>query len=83
MKSWKWHVYILECLDGFYYTGVTWNIEKRMEQHKLGRGSKFTEKHGFKELKYTEEFTDLLEAREREHQLKDFGRKKKEALWNV
>lgn len=82
MKSWKWYVYIIECLDGFYYTGMTWNIEERMEQHKSGKGSKFTGKHGFKELKYVEEFTDLIQAREREHRLKDFSRKKKEALWS-
>ena len=81
-KQWKWYVYILECGDGFYYTGVTWNIEVRMEQHKSGKGSKFTVKHGFKRLCYVEEFTNINQAREREHQLKDFSRKKKEALWN-
>lgn len=80
-KQWKWYVYILECQDGFYYTGLTWDIALRIEQHRSGKGSKFTGRHGFKELKYTEEFTDLIQAREREHQLKDFSRKKKEALW--
>lgn len=81
-KQWKWYVYILECEDGFYYTGVTWNLDARMEQHRSRKGSKFTSKHGFKQLRYTEEFTNLIEAREREHQLKDFSRKKKEALWS-
>jgi len=81
MKQWKWFVYIIECQDGFYYTGVTWNIEERMEQHKSGKGSKFTAKHGFKKLCYVEEFINIMEARNREHQLKDFSRKKKEALW--
>ena len=81
MKIWKWYVYIIECIDGLYYTGITWNIEKRLIQHASGFGSKFTSKHGFKELKYFEEFTDLQQARARERQLKDFSRKKKEALW--
>lgn len=81
MSRWKWFVYIIECLDGFYYTGTTWNIEQRMEQHKSGQGSKFTAKHGFKRLAYFEEFTDLNQARQREHQLKDFSRKKKEELF--
>lgn len=81
-KQWKWYVYILECQDGFYYTGVTWNIDIRMEQHRSGKGSRFTSKHGFKRLCYTEEFTDINQARAREYQLKDFSRKKKEALWN-
>ena len=73
-------MYIIECADGLYYTGLTWDIPKRMEQHKSGKGGKFTAKHGFKRLCYFEEFTDLLQAREREKQLKDFSRKKKEAL---
>lgn len=81
-KQWKWYVYIVECLDGFYYTGLTWNIEERMEQHKSGKGSKFTAKHGFKQLRYIEEFIDLHQAREREIQVKDFSRKKKEALFS-
>lgn len=81
MKQWKWYVYIVECQDNLYYTGMTWNIDKRMEQHKSGKGGKFTGKHGFKQLRYIEEFNNLLQAREREKQLKDFSRKKKEALW--
>lgn len=80
-KVWKWYVYIIECLDGFYYTGITWDIDQRMEQHKSGKGSKFTNNHGFKKLRYVEEFNDLIQAREREHQLKDFSRKKKELLF--
>ena len=52
-----------------------------MEQHKSGKESKFTSKHGFKQLVYVEEYTDLIEARNREIQLKDFSRKKKEALF--
>ena len=73
-------MYIIECADGLYYTGITWDIPKRMEQHKSGKGGRFTAKHGFKRLCYFEEFIDLLQARERERQLKDFSRKKKEAL---
>lgn len=80
-ESWKWYVYVIECQDGFYYTGMTWNIPDRMDQHMSGQGSKFTSRHKFKELKYVEEFTDIYDARERERQIKDFSRKKKEALW--
>ncbi len=83
MVQWKWYVYIVECLDELYYTGMTYNLKKRLEQHRSGKGSNFTSKHGFKELKYFEEFTDLTAAREHEHQIKDFSRKKKQALWKT
>ncbi len=81
-KRWKWFVYIIECNDSFYYTGLTWNLDQRMEQHRLGKGCRFTAKHGFKKLVYFEEFSDITEARNREHQLKDFSRVKKEALFS-
>lgn len=60
---------------------MTWNVDERMEQHRSGKGSVFTARHGFKALRYVEEFTDVEAAREREHQLKDFSRKKKELLF--
>jgi putative endonuclease len=37
-----WQVYILECSDGTLYTGITNNIDKRIKQHNLGIGSKYT-----------------------------------------
>ena len=77
----QWYVYIIECLDGFYYTGMSWNMEIRASQHAQGKGSKFTNKHGFKAVRYVEEFTNIEEARKREVQLKDFSRKKKESLF--
>lgn len=83
MAKWTWYVYIIECSDGLYYTGITWNISQRLEQHKSGKGSSFTARYGFKRLCYVEEFDDLKQAREREKQLKDFSRAKKVALFNV
>jgi len=80
-KRWIWYVYVIECNDGLYYTGMTWNLENRMQQHILGKGSEFTARHGYKKLKWSKEFTNITEARECEHQVKDFSRKKKEALW--
>lgn len=66
MNQWRWFVYILECQDNFYYTGMTWNVEERMEQHRAGNGSSFTIKHGFKRFLYIEEFDDIIQARNRE-----------------
>lgn len=28
-----WHVYLLKCSDGTYYTGCTNNIDERMKRH--------------------------------------------------
>jgi len=82
MKEWKWYVYILECLDGTYYTGLTWNPSNRFDQHLSKLGSKYTKKHGVKELVYLEGHTDLEVARKREIQIKDWSQKKKQMLIN-
>ncbi|MGI6370929.1 MAG: GIY-YIG nuclease family protein [Patescibacteria group bacterium] len=81
MRKWKWYVYIIECKDHLYYTGMTYSIEKRMDQHFFGKGSRFTARHGYGKLRYFEEFDNIYDARERERQIKDYSRKKKEKLW--
>jgi len=80
MSHWKWFVYILECTDGTYYTGCTWSISNRLEQHASGLGSKYTATHGFKNLVYAEEHDDFETALQREQQIKKWSQKKKEKL---
>lgn len=80
MHQWKWYVYIIECLDGTYYTGLTWKPEIRYEQHLSGFGGKYTARHGVKRLVYLEEFTKLETARKREKQIKDWSQSKKQML---
>lgn len=80
MEQWKWYVYIIECLDGIYYTGLTWNVENRLEQHISGLGAKYTEKHGVKRLVYYEEHDNMETARMREKQIKDWSQEKKRKL---
>jgi len=78
--SWKWYVYILECLDGTYYTGMTWSPDNRFIQHLSGLGSEYTKEHPPKAMVYLEEYEDLELARKREIQIKDWSRIKKQKL---
>ncbi|MBI4058561.1 GIY-YIG nuclease family protein [Candidatus Gottesmanbacteria bacterium] len=82
MKRWKWYVYVIECLDKTYYTGLTWKAEIRYEQHLSGFGGKYTARHGVKRLAYIEEYQDIEAAKMRERQIKDWSQKKKEKLIN-
>ena len=83
MKTkWKWYVYIIECADGLYYTGMTWKPDLRWIQHLSGLGSKFTSRHKPKEVAYLEEYENLDEARRREKQIKDWNQNKKRKLIN-
>ncbi|OGJ15563.1 hypothetical protein A3K73_05240 [Candidatus Pacearchaeota archaeon RBG_13_36_9] len=66
----KWFVYLLECMDGSYYTGVTNDIEKRMKAHSTGKGSKYVYKKGFKELLRFEECKSRADACKKEYEIK-------------
>jgi len=76
-----YYVYILQCSDGSYYTGVTNDVERRFYEHQEGliEGCYTHNKRPLK-LMYVEEFTDIVEAISREKQIKGWTRKKKEAL---
>ncbi len=80
LKQWKWYVYIIECKDGTYYTGMTWKPELRLEQHISGLGGKYTAQHGVKALVYYEEQDDYQQAREREKQIKGWSQHKKKTI---
>ncbi len=80
MPQWKWYVYIIECVDGSYYTGMTWNAAKRWDQHSALTGCEYTKEHPPKRLVYLEEHEDLNTAREREVIIKKWSRAKKEKL---
>ncbi len=76
-----YYVYILLCSDNTYYTGVTSNLTKRIQQHQSGHfPNSYTYKRKPIELKYYCEFTNIEMAIDCEKQLKKWSRAKKEAL---
>ena len=73
----QWHVYILECQDGSFYTGVTNNIDSRMKAHAEGKGSKYVCQKGFKKLLQTKPCKDKSEACKCEYEIKQLPREEK------
>jgi putative endonuclease len=59
------------------YTGVTNDLARRVEQHRLGAGGAFTKKYRVNRLVYSEVFSDVREAIAREKQIKAGSRRKK------
>jgi len=74
-------VYILRCADGSYYTGHTDNLEQRIGQHDAGAIEGYTHSRRPVTLMWSQDFPTRLEALESERQVKDWSRKKKEALF--
>ena len=75
-----WHLYILRCRDGSLYTGITTDVEKRLEAHRSGRGAKYTRGRGPLELVYREECGTHSVALKREIEIKRLTREQKQAL---
>lgn len=74
------YVYILECSDGTYYTGSTWNLEERLHQHQIGIGSNHTRQRLPVILVFYEEYDRIDEAYAREKQIQGWSHRKKKAL---
>jgi putative endonuclease len=75
-----WFVYILECADGTFYTGVTNDIGRRVRQHNEGNGARYTRGRGPVTLCYQEECGDRSLAQVREAAVKRLPREAKERL---
>ena len=76
----KWLVYILECSDNSLYTGITNNLERRLEEHRTGRGAKYTKHRNPLRVRYTEYRRTKSAALTREAAIKSLARSKKLAL---
>ena len=75
------YVYILECVDKTYYTGITNNPERRLEEHNSGMNKKsYTFLRRPVRMIYCEMFTDFNLAIKWEKRIKNWNRQKKEGL---
>lgn len=75
-----WYLYILRCGDGTLYTGITTDVEKRLEQHRSGKGAKYTRGRSPLTLVYREECGSHSVALKRECAVKALKREQKELL---
>ena len=75
-----WYLYILRCKDGTLYTGITTDVEKRLEAHRTGRGAKYTRGRAPLTLRYREAAPDKSSALKREFAIKRLRRPEKAAL---
>jgi putative endonuclease len=74
-------VYILECADRTYYTGITNNLDRRIKEHETGKNPEaYTFSRRPVALKFYAEFTDFYLAIDKEKQIKRWSNAKKKAL---
>tara|TARA_B110000483_G_scaffold164961_1_gene195222 strand:+ start:11391 stop:11681 length:291 start_codon:yes stop_codon:yes gene_type:complete len=76
----EWHLYLIRTSSGALYTGISTDVEKRFEAHRLGRGSKFLRAQGGLELVYQCSIGDRSLASQAEYRLKQLEKSSKEKL---
>lgn len=69
--------YIVECVDGSFYTGWSLDPVRREKQHNGGRGAAYTRTHRPVRLVYVEEQPDLRTVMKRERAIKSLGHEQK------
>ena len=74
----SYYVYILTCKDGTLYTGITTDLEKRLEEHNHSeKGAKYTRPRRPVVLSYSESAPNRSEASKREYAIKKLSRTQK------
>jgi len=73
-------LYILECKNGALYTGITTDVKRRFNEHKMGTGGRYTRAKKVLRIVYTEEHPNRSSASRREAEIKSWRREKKIAL---
>lgn len=73
-----WTTYIVRCKDGGLYTGISTDVERRLETHNAGKGAAYTRSHRPVELVWSEQAKTESTARKREAEIKRWTRAEKE-----
>jgi len=73
-------VYLILCGDKSIYTGIATDVERRLAEHKEGKGARYTRARKVARLLHSEAHPDRSSALKREAEIKRWDRKKKLAL---
>ncbi len=76
----NWYLYMVRCADDTIYTGISIDVQARIDKHNSGSGAKYTSTRLPVRLIYSESQPDQISAMKREVEVKKWGRKRKENL---
>ena len=75
-----WFVYLLRCSDDTLYTGITTDLQARLDRHNEGKGAKYTRGRRPVTLAWHQKMRSESAARKREYVIKQLTRKEKQRL---
>lgn len=74
----KWYLYVLECSDGTYYTGISNDIPRRVAMHNAGTASRYTRARRPVKIIHRKRCRSRSDALKKEYALKQLTREEKE-----
>jgi putative endonuclease len=75
-----WFLYLLECANGSVYTGIAVDVEARFEQHRCGKGAKYTRANPPKKILAKKKFRNRSLASKAEWKVKQLTPPEKRAF---
>jgi putative endonuclease len=80
----EWYVYIVQCSDGSLYTGITVDLDRRLNEHNTSnKGAKYTRSRRPVQMVYSETHETRSLASKREYAIKQLTRKEKLNLLKI
>jgi putative endonuclease len=77
MPAASWFVYLVECRDGTFYTGVARDVDRRVAAHNAGRGARYTRGRGPVKVIAASPVLDRSAALQLEYAVKQLPRDRK------
>lgn len=74
----RWYLYVLQCRDNTLYTGITNDLQRRVQQHNNGTASRYTRNRLPVALAYQERCLGRSSALRKEYAMKQLSKKDKE-----
>lgn len=75
-----YYTYMLRCKDNSIYTGMTDDLEKRINKHLAGKGAKYTKSHQVEKLEIAWRCKTKSLACKLEYHLKELTKSQKEKI---
>ncbi len=78
----EYYIYIIRCEDNSLYTGITTDLDRRMQEHleQGKRGAKYTASHHVKKMEIAWKTIDKASASKLEYHIKTLKKVQKEEL---
>ena len=75
-----WFVYLIRAAGGVIYTGIATDVDRRLDQHRAGRGAKYLRGRGPLAVVFRRKLGDRSLALRVERRLKRMTKAEKEAI---